>query len=235
MIAIRSILFNILFYGSTILLVLLLWPAAFLGRGAACAVRDLWLGWTMGLIRVVAGIDYVIEDKEKLPSGPVILAVKHQSAWETLAVRALFGDPAIVLKKELLSFPVFGWFLKAVGNVPVDRSAGAKALRLMTDAAKEAAGEGRQILIFPQGTRVAPGAEAPYQPGVFGIYRALGLPVVPVALNSGLYWGRNSFKKQPGTIRVRVLDTIPSGLSRKEMMPRLETAIETATKELEQT
>jgi len=232
MILFRSILFNILFFGSTTVIALLACPALLFGRRAVIAVRNVWLDYTMLLVRWVAGIRVEIRGAEHRPRGAALIAAKHQSAWETLWFSAELGEPAIVLKKELTEIPIFGGFINGAGMVPIDRKAGASSLKKIVGAAKPAIAEGRPVLIFPQGTRVAPGHEKPYQPGVFALYRALGLPVTPVALNSGCYWPRNAFAKRPGTVVVEFLEPIEPGLDRKTFMARLETAIETASSRL---
>jgi 1-acyl-sn-glycerol-3-phosphate acyltransferase len=143
--------------------------------------------------------------------------------------------PAFVLKRELLSIPLFGWYLRKVGMIAVDRAAGASALRNMARQASEAFAEGRSILIFPEGTRVPPGESRPYHPGVAALYTQLKVPVVPVALNSGLFWGRRSFVKRPGTVTVQFLPPIPPGLDRKAFMRELESRIEAAAMVLSKT
>lgn len=233
MTVLRAALFNAIFFTLTPLAGLLALPAFFGPRSWVCAVRDAWVRATVCLLRTVVGLDWRIEGLERMPAGRVLVACKHQSAWETIAVHLFCPDPAIVLKKELLKLPVFGWYLRRVGMVPIDRSAGASALKLMVASALERSGEGRPVVIFPQGTRVAPGTSHPYHPGVYAIYKALNVPVVPIALNSGLYWARESFMKYPGTVEVRVLDPIEPGLDRKIFMARLEQAIERETTALE--
>jgi 1-acyl-sn-glycerol-3-phosphate acyltransferase len=163
----------------------------------------------------------------------VIYAAKHQSAWETVVLALLLHTPVFVLKRELLRLPLLGWYFSKAGCIAVDRSAGMRALRKLRDDAVAAAAGGRSILIFPQGTRVAPGVEHRYEIGVFALYEATGLPVVPVALNSGHVWGRNSWVKRPGRIDVEFLAPIEPGLSRRDFMERLETAIETRMAELD--
>jgi 1-acyl-sn-glycerol-3-phosphate acyltransferase len=157
---------------------------------------------------------------------PVLYAVKHQSAWETIILSWLLAAPAFVLKRELLRLPIIGWFFLKTGCIPVDRSAGMRALREMRAAGQDLAKKDRSMLIFPQGTRVAPGADQPYEIGVFSLYQATGLPVVPVALNSGYVWPRNSWLKYPGRVTVAFLDPIEPGLDRKCFMAKLKKCIE---------
>ena len=161
--------------------------------------------------------------------GPAILAAKHQSAWDTIVFyRVLDADPVYVLKRELTWIPILGWYLRRVGMVAVDRKGGAAALRRMTATAHAALAEGRRIVIFPEGTRTAPGARRPYHPGVAALYAATDVPVVPVALDSGRYWPRRGFLKRPGTITLRILPPLPPGLARKAFVAELEHRIEEA-------
>jgi 1-acyl-sn-glycerol-3-phosphate acyltransferase len=162
----------------------------------------------------------------------VIIACKHQSSWETLTFTKLLPNSAIVLKRELLFIPIVGWAMARAGNIAVERGEGARALRGLIRQAKAAIAEGRSILIFPEGTRVAVGDDRPYHFGVAALYRQLGVAVVPVALNSGLFWGRRKFVKQPGVISVEVLPAIPKGLGRDAFMTTLKDRIETATARL---
>jgi 1-acyl-sn-glycerol-3-phosphate acyltransferase len=233
MTAFRATLFNVLFYIFTPIIGLVALPV-FLGpRSWVCWVRDTWCRGVLAVLAATVGLRWRIEGREHLPDGPCLIACKHQSAWETIALQLICRDPAIVLKQELLKLPVVGWYFRKVGMVPVDRSAGAGALKLMVKAAEERVAEGRPVVIFPQGTRVAPGMEQAYHPGVYALYRALDLPTVPIALNSGQFWARESFMKYPGTVDVRILEPIPPGLDRKSFMSRLEQAIESETSRLE--
>jgi 1-acyl-sn-glycerol-3-phosphate acyltransferase len=144
----------------------------------------------------------------------------------------LFNDPAIVLKKELLNIPIWGWYLRRSGMIPIDRAGKTKALSDMMEAAHKAAAAGRKIVIFPQGTRLPPTEWKPYKSGVAALYQELNLPVVPMTLNSGLFWPKHSFIKKPGAITVQFLPPILPGLSRDVMMERLKTELEAATKKL---
>jgi 1-acyl-sn-glycerol-3-phosphate acyltransferase len=222
MVYLRSLIFNILFYGTTVVMAILVLPALLLPAPVIRAAARLW-GWvTVQALRVACGTHRL-----------VIYAAKHQSAWETVVLALLLHTPVFVLKRELLRLPLLGWYFSKAGCIAVDRSAGMRALRKLRDDAVAAASGGRSILIFPQGTRVAPGVEHRYEIGVFALYEATGLPVVPVALNSGHVWGRNSWLKRPGRIDVEFLAPIEPGLSRRDFMERLETAIETRMAELD--
>ena len=229
----RATLFNILFYTLTPIVGVLLLPVCLGPRSWVCGVRDAWSRTVIALLELVVGLRWRLSGRERIPHGPVLVACKHQSAWETIALQLVLPDPSFVLKQELLKLPVIGWYLRRVGMLPIDRSAGAGALKLMVKSAKERSAEGRPVVIFPQGTRVAPGADQAYHPGVFALYHALNLPVLPVALNSGQFWASESFMKYPGVINVHVLEPIPTGLDRKSFMARLEEVIETETRKLE--
>lgn len=232
MLMLRSALFNLAFYLWTAVMMILFLPAIVGPRIVIVRGMEWWSDGVMWLARALAGLKVEIRGAEHLPQGSCLLAVKHQSAWDTVKAHHLGSDPAIVMKAELLWIPLYGWYSKKVGMIAVDRTAGAKALKGMLAAARAAAAAGRPIVIFPQGTRVAPGTTAPYQPGVAALYRDLGVPVVPVALNSGLFWPRRQFLRRPGTIVVEYLAPIPPGLDRRRFMAELETAIETATDRL---
>jgi 1-acyl-sn-glycerol-3-phosphate acyltransferase len=228
----RSVIFNILFYGSTGLMALTGWPALWMHRGALLAIRASWIAVSMWLIRWVAGIQVEVRNADRLPKGPVLVASKHQSAWETIWFNQFLEVPAIVLKKELTEIPILGAMINGAGMVPIDREGGAPAIKRMVLDSKAAIADGRPVLIFPQGTRVAPGADGLYHPGVFALYRSIGLPMIPVALNSGIYWSRNAFIKTPGTVIVEFLEPIEPGLDRATFMERLQTTIDGASDRL---
>ena len=192
--------------------------------------EHLWSAIMVFLLKYIMGITHRVTGPR--PNHPVIYAAKHQSAWETIFLYAEFDSPAPVLKKELIYLPFIGLFFVKVPSVPIDRSAGRAALKNLMAAAEKINKIGDSILIFPQGTRVAPGAEHSYHAGTFAIYQATGLPVVPVALNSGLFWSRAAFTKKSGVIDVKLLPEIPPGLNRRDFMARLEHDIETATNAL---
>ena len=187
---------------------------------------------SQAVLRLVVGLSYEVRGRERLPSGPAIIASKHQSAWETLIFHVLVPDLAVGLKYELTRIPIFGWYLMRGGAIRIDRGGAARALRSLVDGARAAAARGVSILIFPEGTRRAPDDPPDYKPGVAAVYTALDLPVVPVALNSGLFWSRRSFMKRPGRITVEFLEPIPPGLDRRTFMAELQRRIETATARL---
>ena len=193
-----------------------------------------WVLPIMTVLKWCCGIDYEIRGLEYMPTTPCIVASKHQSAWETMILPVLLPYPALILKKELLRLPFFGLYLQRFGMIAIDRSQGIRALRDIADKAKAALATGRHILIFPEGTRTVPGAEPHYHRGILPVYSGAGVPVVPIALNSGLFWGRNAFLKQPGTIVLQFLPPIPSGLDKNTFMTCLEDAIETHSEALRQ-
>jgi 1-acyl-sn-glycerol-3-phosphate acyltransferase len=160
-----------------------------------------------------------------LPKGPVIVAIKHQSAFETVAAPRLFDWPAVVMKQELVQLPVWGWIARRHGSIPVARDGSSSAMRTMLKVAEVAVREGREIVIFPEGTRIPVGEAPPLKPGVSGLYKLLKLPVVPASLDSGRLWPRRRFLKRPGTITIRFGETIPAGLPRDEFERRLHAAI----------
>jgi 1-acyl-sn-glycerol-3-phosphate acyltransferase len=232
MIFFRSLLFNLLFFAWTTVMFVLSLPALLLPVGATWALGRIWVHGVVVLLRLTVGLSHEVRGREHRLEGAALFAAKHQSAWDTLIFALLLDRPAIVLKRELLNVPLFGWYMRKCRMIPVDRKGRAKAIKDMAAAARDRAAAGRPILIFPEGTRVAPGQHRGYQPGVAALYGALGLPVVPVALNSGLFWGRRSFHKRPGRIVVEFLPPIPAGLERRDFMGRLETAIEGAANRL---
>ena len=232
MTALRSSLFSLYLWGSALVLGVFCLPALASQR-ASMTVSKLWAAGCLHALRALCGLGYRVEHAERLPKGAALIAVKHQSMWETLALTVLLDEPCFVLKQELGRIPVFGWYCRANGFVFIDRSAGAKALRTMTTAAKAAAARGAQVVIFPEGTRVAPGQTAPYQPGVAALARAMDAACVPVAHDSGLYWRHPSARRLPGTITLQVFEPIPAGTPRPALMARLEAVIEPATRALE--
>lgn len=191
-----------------------------------------WAAGTLWLLRLCVGLDYELRGREHLPAGPVLIAMKHQSAWDTFAAPVIFRNAAMVVKRELGWVPFYGWYLLKAGMIPIDRSGRASALRRMVRGGEKALAQGRSILIFPEGTRSAVGARVPYQQGVAALYRQLGVPLVPVAVNSGLFWGRRHFLKRPGRITVEILPAIAPGGERRAVMAELEARVETATARL---
>ena len=228
----RSLLFNLVFYVTTTLFVVLGSPLLFAPRRWAMAALAVHARFELWLLRVIVGTKLEVRGLEKLPDGPCLVASKHQSAWETFALIPLFRDPALLMKRELFWIPFHGWFSRKFEMIPVDRDKGPTALRRMLREAKKRIAAGREIIIFPEGTRRPPGAPPDYKTGVVLLYAALGVPCAPVALNSGLFWPRRSVIRRPGTIVVEFLDPIPPGLDKAEFRHRLKSAIEGASNRL---
>ena len=229
---VRSIAFNVLFYLNTALYLIIALPTFFMPYRAIIAVAKSWGRSNLRLLRIVVGITYEVRGRDKIPRGPVIVAAKHQSAWETFALVPLFDNPVFILKRELQWLPVFGWLTIKGRMVPVDRSAGSQALTAMVERARIELADNRQLIIFPEGTRRPAGAEPRYKFGVAHLYAAEGVPCIPIALNSGLFWPRRSIRMRPGTVLVEVLDPIEPGLDKDVFFKRLKDAIETATARL---
>lgn len=220
---IRSALFALFFFSGTAIAVTLAFLAVPIGERAVRGVTYYWAAYHRLCAVLILGIRTRIEGRP--PSEPCIVAAKHQSMYETLEVILLMRDPAVVMKKELADIPAWGWVARRYGIIPVDRHGGAAALRRMLRAAGAAIADGRPIVIFPEGTRVAPGQHPPLQPGFAGLYRAMGLSVIPVALDSGRVWPKGEFVKRPGTVTFRFAEPIPPGLPRAEIEARVHEAI----------
>jgi len=232
MTAIRSFLLNIIFFVGGAMLALMLFPCLLLSRRAMQAGLKLWATSVMWFLRVIAGLSWEVRGLEKLPNRPCIFACKHQSAWETGIFYLLVNDPSYILKKELLSIPFFGWYLAKSGAIAIDRKAGVSALKLMIKGAQHRLARGQNVVIFPEGTRSAPGKPGTYHPGVAALYKGVDAPVVPVALNSGLFWQRRSFLKRPGRITIEFLPAMAPGQDRKAFMHELKTQIEDGSNRL---
>jgi 1-acyl-sn-glycerol-3-phosphate acyltransferase len=232
MIWLRSLFFNVTLLGVTLVMCFLLIWTLVLPRNWMLWAVHIWLLQITWIERYVGGIRYRIVGRDNVPAGACIIAAKHQSAWETFKLHLLFGDPAVVLKKELLNIPIWGWYLRRSGVIPIDRKARGQAISGMMEAAHKAVAAGRKIVIFPQGTRTKPGEDRPYKNGIVALYQELNVPVVPMALNSGLLWPKDSFIKKPGLITIEFLPPIPRGLPREEMMARLREELEAASQRL---
>lgn len=224
----RSVLFVLLFYPGTLLIVLFGFVAAPFGQRHLRRVVHGWSDYHHWLVHHLLGIRWQIDGK--IPDGPYLFAFKHQAMVETVEVLRLIETPVVVMKRELSTMPLFGWVTRKYGVIGVDREAGASALREMMVLAKAAKADGRPVVIFPEGTRIEPGETPALRPGFAGLYRALGMPVVPVAHDSGRIWSRGLLKKS-GTIHLRIGEIIPAGLKRSE----IETRVHAAINALEQT
>ena len=231
-ILLRSIAFNVLFYVNTLIYLIAALPTFFMPYRAIIAVAKSWGRTNLVLLRVIAGIKYEIRGREKIPKGPLIVASKHQSAWETFALLPLLENPVFILKHELQWIPVFGWLTIKGRMVPVHRGRGSQTLIAMIERARIELADNRQLIIFPEGTRRPAGAEPRYKVGVMHLYAAEGVPCLPIALNSGLFWPRRSLLRFPGTVVAEILDPIPPGLGKDDFFLRLQNDIETATARL---
>jgi len=226
---IRSLAFKLAFWLVTLLGMVLFAPFYFfLPHKQAWIVPRTWSRMVLWLQKYLAGTTYRIEGLEHLPQDACIVAAKHQSTWETLALTIHVSDPTFILKRELMFIPGFGWYLAKMGMIAINRGSPVKALKAVVAGARRRADANRQIIIFPEGTRQPPGAEPDYKSGIFPIYAELGLPVIPVAHNAGLYWPKQNVRCYPGRIHCRILPPIKPGLGKKEFMKCLETAIETS-------
>ncbi|MGV6874824.1 lysophospholipid acyltransferase family protein [Pseudochelatococcus sp. B33] len=226
MLFVRSLLFAILFYGNLTAWLMACLPLLAGPPRYLFPVARTWARTNLWLLRTVVGLKVEWRGLDNIPEGGLLVASKHQSAWETFALIAVFDRPIFVLKRELLRLPLFGWYLRRVGMIPIDRSAGASALAGMARAARERVREGHQVIIFPEGTRRAPGAPPDYKTGVAFLYDSLQVPCLPIALNSGLFWPRQSFLRRPGTVVVSILPPLPGGLPRKQVVAELQRRIE---------
>jgi len=234
MILFRSLIFNALFYVNLAVHMIVALPTFALPYRFLRPFIRSYARTSLWLLRTVCGTRVEWRGAEKIPRGALIVACKHQSAWETFALYAVLDDPLYVLKRQLMWIPLFGWYMRKAGLIPIDRGAGMAALARMTARVKKALSGGtpRQIVIFPEGTRRPPGAAPDYKPGIAYLYDKAGVACVPMALNSGLYWPRRSLRRLPGTIIVEVLDPIPPGLDRNAFFTRLQNTIEEASARL---
>ena len=227
---IRSLAFNVAFYIVTAVMLIASLPFFFvLPQGFGMWVVRTWARASVWLHVRIAGVKVEVRGAENIPQTGAIVAAKHQSAFETFALIPLLKNPTIVMKRSIRLLPIFGQYTVRTGMIHVDREGKTSALRDLAARAKAEIDKGREIIIFPEGTRRAPGAKPEYQPGIALLYRTLNVPVVPVALNSGLFWPRRQFVHLPGTIVVEFLPAIPPGLDSRAFLNRLQGAIETAS------
>jgi 1-acyl-sn-glycerol-3-phosphate acyltransferase len=229
MTALRSALFNVTFYLTLVLFLLLGLPVFVCPRRWAMAALKLWARTSLWLLRIMCGTRMEVRGAAHLPRGAALVAGKHQSFWETFAILPLLDDPCMVLKKELTLIPLFGWFALKFRMIAVERSAGSAALRNLVKRGKQEVDAGRQIVIMPEGTRKGPDDPPDYKPGAAALYAQLGVPCVPFGLNAGLFWPRRKFMRYPGTIVIEFLPALPPGLPRGEFQRRLQDAIEGST------
>lgn len=229
---VRSLLFVVWLYGLTTVVALFALPFLLGPRGASMWVIRTWSRYVLFGLRHVVGLKVEVRGLERAPRTGGLIAAKHLSMLDTVAPFDFLADPAFVLKKQLLAVPVYGWFALRAGMVPVDREAHSKALRELVAAATDRLAKGRQVVIFPEGTRKAPGDEPGYKPGIAALYRELAVDCVPMATNSGLFWPAHGMDWRAGTAVFELLEPIPAGLKRAEFMRTLEERIETATARL---
>jgi len=232
MLIVRSLMFNVFFFCWTALSVIIMAILLPLRRAAMAQVVTFWAYVLSKVLKWVVGLTFEVRGRQNIVDGPAIYAAKHQSAWDTFIYFLILKDPSYVLKKELLSIPVWGWCAQKYGAVAVDRSGGGAALKRMVADVKDRLQRGMALVIFPEGTRTQPGARQPYHPGIAAVYGKTDVPIIPVALNSGLFWGRRSFAKRPGVITLEFLPAMEQGLRRREFMAELENRIELATDRL---
>jgi 1-acyl-sn-glycerol-3-phosphate acyltransferase len=228
----RSTVFNLLFYLITVTYLIAALPAVLMPRHAMLGVAKIWGRTNLWLLRLICGITVEWRGLDRIRKGPLLVASKHQSTWETFALIPLFADPTFIVKRELFFMPIFGWYMWTAGMIPIDRRGGAPAVAAMMRRAIRELGRGRQIIIFPEGTRRAVGAEPAYKFGVARLYAQTGAACLPIALNSGLIWPRRSWRRHPGVVRVEILEPIPPGLEPEQFFARLMHTIETANARL---
>lgn len=233
MIFLRSLLYQVLFLPWTLILGLLYLPLLAAPRIWMQKAAAFWLKGALFLQKTVLGLSFECRGLEHLPKGAAIIAAKHQSAWDTMIFHEVLADPAFILKQELLSLPFVGWYLWKSGQVAIDRKGGMASLKKMTAEAQEAVRQSRQIVIFPEGHRQDPGVTGTFHPGVAMLRGAIDAPVIPAALNSGLFWGRNAFLRRPGRIVIEFMAPISADLDRKAFMAELKAVIEAKTISLE--
>ncbi|SVA69082.1 uncharacterized protein METZ01_LOCUS121936 [marine metagenome] len=233
MLAIRSALFNILFIGWTIFLLSTLWLLMPIPKQNFRKAVALWPHGSFPLMRYLLGLTFEQRGLENIPNEPVIYASKHQSAWDTMYFLWHHKDNAYVMKGELNRIPFWKWYMDKCQHVVVDRRGGTSAMREMISNTKSILADKRSVIIFPEGTRVAPGETRRYHPGIAALYSQTNATVIPVALNSGYFWGRRHFIKKPGVLTIQFLPPIPKNMERKAFMKELEIRIESATRKLE--
>lgn len=229
MILLRSAIFHVLFYATFIALMIVGLPCLLFPRAVTMGLVRVWARLSVWLLAAICGTRIEFRNLHLLPTGASILAVKHQSFLETFALITVLGDFSYVLKKELTAIPFFGWYVKATEQIGIDRDKKTGTLVALQRAVREKLAAGRQVVIFPEGTRRPIGVAAAYKAGVSALVANSNVPCTPVALNSGLFWPRRSFVRRPGTVVIEFLPPIPCGLPRRAFMHALEDAIEPAT------
>ena len=232
---IRGVLFLVALFVTTPIVHVFVAPIAIAAPSRARPIARVWCRLVLAQLRILCGVRAEMEGEAPLPSRAALVAANHQSMWETIYLYAHLPHPVVVVKKELLALPIFGWWLKKTGCIIIDRTAGPRAIRDMTKAARAAHDADAQIVIFPEGTRVSVGDTRPLQPGVAALYAAGDCPCTPVIHDSGRYWINPGPEKRPGVIRIRILPEIPAGLNRKVFLKRLEEEMRANRFDLSQT
>ena len=232
MLVLRSLVFQILFFLNMIVLILIWLPGLFMRRQVSQELGRTWGRTTLWLLDKIVGLKIEWRGLENIPKGPLIVAAKHQSMWETFVLPIRFADFSYILKHELIWLPFFGWYLLAAEQVAIDRAKGGKLMPQLVEKARKIFAQGRQLFIFPEGTRRPAGAPPQYKIGVAYLYESTGVPVVPVAVNSGLFWPKRAFIIRPGTAVIEFLPVIPPGLAPRPFFRQLEKDIETASNRL---
>ena len=227
----RSLLFTLVFYVCSTVMAIVMLPMLLAPRAWMIAAFRVWARLTIWALAVFAGIRLEVRGREHMPTGPALLAPKHQCLFDTIVPLALLPDCSLVMKKELMAIPFYGWYAAKSGMIVVDRQGAAKTMRKLLADGRDRLAQNRQLLIFPEGTRKAPGADPDYKPGVAALY-GLGVPCIPVATNSGVHWPAHGFLRRPGTIVVEFLEPIAPGLKRPAFMQELERRVETASNAL---
>jgi len=223
----RSLLFNLFYFTSTAVLLIPGIAVWLFFPSRSLALATLWARVELAAARLICGIKLDVTGREHLPQGAALIASRHESAFDTLVWLLLVPRPSYVMKQELTRIPIFGGMVRPAGMIPVDRDGGGAAMRALMRAGADAAKAGRQIIIFPEGTRMDPGRDVELQPGIAALAAATRLPVIPVVTDSGSYWGRRAFRKRPGTIRIVILPPLPAGLARGALMDGLGDAMRT--------
>lgn len=222
MTAIRSALYNFVFYFTTFVYMVVFTPLYFLGpRKTAWNIVRFWSKSNLWFMKLICGTHHSVSGFENLPEGGYIIAPKHQSAWDTFAFLPWWPDPTYILKRELMWIPLFGWYISRMNMIPIDRGSRDVAVKSINVGVKKSIADGRQIVIYPEGTRRPAGAEPAYKSGIYHIYANSNVPVVPVAHVAGVFWPRRKFLRYPGHIKTEILEPIPAGLSKKDFMDQL--------------
>jgi 1-acyl-sn-glycerol-3-phosphate acyltransferase len=232
MLFLRSVTFNLFLYVFTALCSIVAMLISIISPRQLHAFARWWSQAWLKVYEIICGVSYRVQGRECLPDGGCVIAMKHQSTWDTFAMFAIFREPVFVFKSELTWIPFFGWALLRLGCIPVRRGTGKAALDSMIQGTVAACARGQQVVVFPEGTRGVVGQPAMYKSGVSHLYQAMGGAIVPVALNSGLFWPRRGFLRPPGIITLEILPPIPPGMDRKDMQQRLVDDIETASQRL---